>query len=268
MSEIISLISWNVNGIRAAHGKGFLDWLEERRPDILCLQETRAEEAQLLGRLAQPEGYRAYWNASQRRRGYSGTALLARLVPDEVTFGLGVEEFDTEGRTIVAHFPSFTLVNCYFPNGSRDHSRLPFKLAFYDAFLAMCERLRAEGRKVLFCGDVNTAHHEIDLARPRDNRNTTGFLPVERAWLDRVVEAGYVDTFRRENPDLAGQYTWWSVPNSARARNVGWRIDYVFAASEVVDRVRGAFILPEVEGSDHCPVGVYLETDSKGEVRI
>lgn len=252
------LLSWNVNGIRAAHRKGFLDWLHEACPDVLCLQETRAEETQLPARLAQPQGYHGFWNSSRSKKGYSGTGLLTRLEPLAVHFGLGQEEFDQEGRTIIAEYPTFTLINCYFPNGSRDHSRVPFKLAFYDAFLGRCEQLRAHTDAVMFCGDVNTAHKEIDLARPKANRKTTGFLPEERAWLDRVVEVGYVDTFRHFHPHLPGQYTWWSVPTKARERNVGWRIDYFFVAAELLERVTDAFILSDVMGSDHCPVGIRM----------
>jgi exodeoxyribonuclease-3 len=258
MSQTLDLLSWNVNGIRAACRKGFLEWLSQAAPDILCLQETRAEQAQLPTALAQLEGYHAFWNPSRRKKGYSGTGLLTRIEPLSVEFGLGIEEFDQEGRTIVARFPSFVLLNCYFPNGGRDHLRVPFKLAFYEAFLARCEQLRTEGNTVVFCGDVNTAHKEIDLARPRENRNTTGFLPQERAWIDRVVEAGYVDTFRHWHPDLPGQYTWWSMPTRARERNVGWRLDYFFISAEGLDRVEGARILPDVMGSDHCPVGLRL----------
>jgi len=254
----MTVLSWNVNGMRAAHRKGFLDWLAQAAPDILCLQETRAEEHQLPRALAQPAGYHTFWNSSRRKKGYSGTALLTRPEPLDVHFGLGIKEFDQEGRTIIARYPTFTLINCYFPNGSRDHSRVPFKLAFYDAFLDRCEQLRAQGHALVFCGDVNTAHREIDLARPKSNQKTTGFLPEERAWIDQVVQAGYVDTFRHFHPDLAGQYTWWSVPTKARERNVGWRIDYFFAAAEVLDRIAEAFILPEVMGRDHCPVGVRM----------
>jgi exodeoxyribonuclease-3 len=258
VAETITLLSWNVNGIRAVHKKGFLNWLSETGPDILCLQETRAGEAQLPAALAQPAGYRAFWNASRAKQGYSGTALLTRSEPLEIEYGLGVEEFDQEGRTIIARYPSFTLINCYFPNGGRDGGRVPFKLAFYEAFLDMCERLRAQGQAVAFCGDVNTAHREIDLARPKDNQKTTGFLPEERAWIDQVVAAGYVDTFRHLHPDLEGAYTWWSVPTRARERNIGWRLDYFFVVNEMLDRVTDAFILAEVMGSDHCPAGLRL----------
>jgi exodeoxyribonuclease-3 len=258
MPQEITLVSWNVNGIRAVYRKGFMEWLAQAAPDILCLQETRAEPVQVPAALAQLPDYHAFWNASRRKKGYSGTGLLSRLKPLSVQFGLGIEEFDQEGRTIVAEYPSFVLLNCYFPNGGREHERVPFKLAFYDAFLDRCEQLRAQGHTVVFCGDVNTAHKEIDLAHPRENRNTTGFLPQERAWIDRVVEAGYVDTFRHFFPDLPEQYTWWSMPTRARERNVGWRLDYFFVNAEAVDRVTEAFILPEVMGSDHCPVGLRL----------
>lgn len=257
MPKTATLLSWNINGIRAVHKKGFLDWLNQTSPDILCLQETRAEEADLPPELAKVQGYYTYWNASRAKKGYSGTALLTKAKP-AVDFGLGVDEFDQEGRTIIARYRTFTLLNCYFPNGGRDHSRVPFKLGFYQAFLSKCQQLRNQGQAVVFCGDVNTAHEEIDLTHPKQNQNTTGFLPPERAWIDQVVEAGYVDSFRHFHPDLSGQYTWWSVPMRARERNVGWRIDYFFVASEVMKRVVEAFIWPEVMGSDHCPVGIRL----------
>lgn len=259
--RMMTLLSWNVNGIRAVHKKGFLTWLAEVRPDILCLQETRAEAAQLPAELARPEGYQAFWHSPAARRGYSGTALLSREAPLSVQFGLGVPEFDEEGRTIIAEYPSFTMVNCYFPNGGRDQSRVPFKLAFYEAFLDTCEQLRARGQTVIFCGDINTAHREIDLAHPKSNQKTTGFLPEERIWLDQFVSAGYVDTFRHFYPDLAGQYTWWSMVTRSRERNIGWRLDYFFVAAEGLDRVEDAFILPDVMGSDHCPVGIRLRVE-------
>lgn len=255
----LTLLSWNVNGIRAAYRKGFLDWLQVAQPDILGIQESRAEEHQLPQALAQPAGYRGYWNPCRRKKGYSGSALLTRETPLEVELGLGVEEFDQEGRTLIARYPTFTLLTGYFPNGGRDAARVPFKMAFYDAFLNKCEQLRAAGQNVIFCGDVNTAHRKIDLARPKSNVKHTGFLPQERAWIDKVIAAGYVDTFRHLHPDTAGAYTWWSVPTRARARNVGWRLDYFFVAREVLDRVTDAFILPDVLGSDHCPVGIKLQ---------
>jgi exodeoxyribonuclease III len=257
-SSILTLLSWNVNGIRAVHKSGFLEWLAQAAPDILCLQETRAGPADLPGDLRSPAGYHAYWHGCERKRGYSGTALLTRHEPLSVQFGLGVPEFDDEGRTIIADYGAFTLLNCYFPNGGRDHSRLLYKLAFYEAFLDTCERLRRSGKRVLFCGDVNTAHREIDLAHPRQNQKTSGFLPEERAWIDKIIAHGYVDIFRHFHPNLIGQYTWWSVPMRARERNVGWRIDYFFLAEELVGLADEAFICPNVVGSDHCPVGLRL----------
>jgi len=254
-----TLLSWNVNGIRAVYKKGFLEWLAQSAPDILCLQETKAEAAQLPPDLAQPDGYLVYWNHSLAKKGYSGTALLTKQPPLRVEFELGVAEFDREGRTIIAEYPEFVLLNCYFPNGSHDHHRVPFKLDFYAAFLARCEELRAQGRPVIFCGDVNTSHAEIDLANPKTNQNTTGFLPEERAWLDRVVAAGYVDTFRHFYPTLTGQYTWWSMPTRARERNIGWRLDYFFVTPNLVPQLEDAFIWPHVTGSDHCPVGLRLK---------
>lgn len=263
MSGELTLLSWNVNGFRAVLRKGFGDWFAAAAPDILCLQETRVEAGQVPPEWRQPPGYQTFWYSGQRR-GYSGTALFTRPQPDEVQFGLGIPAFDAEGRTIIAHYADFTLINGYFPNGGRDLARVPFKLAYYEAFLATCERLRAEGRAVIFCGDLNTAHREIDLTHPKANQNASGFLPEERAWIDRLIAAGWVDTFRHFYPDLREQYTWWSVPTGARSRNVGWRIDYFFAAAEVMPRVTAAFILPEVMGSDHCPVGIRLQSRLAG----
>lgn len=260
-AQTITLLTWNINGARSVYQKGFMDWLSATAPDILGLQETRADKSQLPADLADPAGYHSYWNPSLAKKGYSGTALLTKIKPLAVEWGLGIAEFDAEGRTIIARYPAFTLLVCYFPNGGRDHSRVPFKLAFYEAFLNKCEQLRAQGESVIFCGDVNTAHRKIDLANPAANQKTTGFLPEERAWLDQVVKAGYVDTFRHFHPDLPGQYTWWSVPANARARNVGWRIDYFFVSPDLLERITGAFILPEVMGSDHCPAGLRLMVD-------
>ncbi len=257
-TNTLTLLSWNVNGARAVYRSGFLDWLAAAAPDILCLQETRCDAEQLQPEMRQPPGYYTFWHGSQRKKGYSGTALLTRQPPDAVRYGLGIPAFDDDGRTIIADYPDFTLINCYFPNGSTDHSRVPFKLAFYDAFLETCEQLRGAGRPVIFCGDVNTAHQEIDLARPRENRNATGFLREERDWIDKVVAHGYVDTLRYLHPNQPGLYTWWAQFAGARARNVGWRLDYFFVAPEVLPRVRDAFILPEVMGSDHCPVGLVV----------
>ena len=255
---MITLYTWNVNGVRAAQRKGFLDWLHATQPDILGIQETKAQPHQLDDALRQPDGYHTVW-ASAERKGYSGVALFSRKEPNSVQIGLSNPEFDTEGRTIIAHYDAFTFITAYFPNGSRDHSRVPFKMAYKDAFLDLCNDLRAQGKSVVFCGDVNTAHQEIDLARPRQNRKHTGFLPEERAWIDKIVAQGYVDTFRHLHPEQEGAYTWWSYIGGARARNVGWRLDYVFTSADLVPHIADAAIHPDVHGSDHCPASLTLE---------
>ena len=254
-----TLLSWNVNGARAVYRNDFLPWLAQAAPDILCLQETRAEASQLPPEMLQPAPYIGFWTHSTRKKGHSGTAILSRWAPLAVDYGIGHAEFDDEGRTVIADYGRFTLINCYFPNGGRDRERVPYKLAFYDAFLSFCEGLRGRGKSLIICGDVNTSHREIDLARPRQNLKSTGFLPEERAWLDRVVGLGYVDTFRHCHPDLAGAYTWWLQWGGARERNIGWRLDYFFITPDLIPYVMDAFILPDVRGSDHCPAGLTLE---------
>ncbi len=256
---MICLYSWNVNGIRAAQQKGFLDWVLQTRPDILCLQETKAQPDQLDEAVRAPEGYIAYWSSAERK-GYSGVGLYTRPEPNSVQLGLGIEEYDIEGRTIVADYGDFVLINAYFPNGGRDHSRVPFKMAYKGDFLETCNQLREQGREVIFCGDVNTAHREIDLARPKQNEKTTGFLPIERAWIDEVVEQGYLDTFRLLHPEQENAYSWWAYWGNARERNVGWRIDYFFITPGLRERVVAAEIHPEVMGSDHCPISLTLAT--------
>ncbi len=258
----VTLLSWNVNGARAIHRAGFLGWLAEASPDILCLQETRAEKGQLPAEMARPEGYFGYWTHSTRKKGHSGTAILSKVEPLTVTAGIGEPEFDDEGRTLVADYGRFILINCYFPNGGRDGERVPYKLRFYDAFQAFCERLRGQGRSLIVCGDVNTAHRESDLARPKQNLKSTGFLPEERAWMDRWTAAGYVDTFRHLYPDATGAFTWWLQWGQARERNIGWRIDYFFITPDLAPHLMDAFILPDVKGSDHCPIGLTLDLEA------
>jgi exodeoxyribonuclease III len=253
-----TLYSWNVNGLRAASRKGFLDWLYTARPDILGIQETKCHPRQLAEEVRQPAGYYSYF-ASAERKGYSGVALYSRVPPLNVQIGFGQPEFDSEGRTIVAEYEHFVLINAYFPNGSRDHSRVPFKMRYKREFLNYCNELRRQGKKVVFCGDVNTAHNEIDLARPRQNQKTTGFLRQERDWLDEIVAQGYVDTFRDLYPDRGGAYSWWSYIGRARDRNVGWRLDYFFVSDDLRPNVAGAAIHPQVQGSDHCPVSLTLD---------
>ncbi len=256
MTEL-EILSWNVNGLRAVLKKGFVDFLQEKKPDILCLQETKASEDQLPPEIRTAWGYHVYF-ASGEKKGYSGVAILSKEKPLSVAAGFGVQEFDREGRVLVADYGAFVLLNIYFPNGKASTERLDYKMRFYDAFLEYADRLKAQGRKIIVCGDVNTAHREIDIARPRENSKVSGFLPEERAWLDRFVAHGYADTFRQFNRE-PGQYTFWDVITKARERNVGWRIDYFFVSEDVLPQLKDAFILPEIMGSDHCPIGIRID---------
>jgi exodeoxyribonuclease-3 len=257
--KTISLHSWNVNGVRAVQKKGFFEYLKKESPDILCIQETKAEKDQLDKELLSPEGYFSFWNSSKRKKGYSGTAIYSKLLPGSVSFGLGVEEFDQEGRTLVAEFGDYVLFNIYFPNGKANAERLDFKMDFYEAFQQRALKEVKVGKKVIMCGDVNTAHHKIDLARPKENVDISGFLPIERAWMDRFEESGFSDTFRMFHPDEADQYSWWSMRAGARARNVGWRIDYFYVSDNAKSHLKDAYILQNIFGSDHCPIGIKLE---------
>lgn len=251
------LISWNVNGIRAIEKKGFFEWMARESPDILCLQETKAHPEQLTEKFIKPAGYCSFWSAAVKK-GYSGVAIYSKKQPQSVVQGLGVKEFDSEGRTLIADYGDFVLFNIYYPNGGAGNQRVPFKMRFYDAFLKKAEGLRKRGRKIIITGDVNTAHTAIDLARPKENARNTGFLPEERAWVSKFIACGYVDTFRHFNKE-PGHYTWWDYYTGARARNVGWRIDYFFVTKNVLPVLKKAFILKDVLGSDHCPVGIEIK---------
>jgi exodeoxyribonuclease III len=254
----IRLVSWNVNGIRAAQKKGFLEWLQAAGPDIVCLQETKARPEQLDSVLRQPEGYHSYWNYPERK-GYAGVATLSRIEPTTVAYEFPAGELDTEGRVIATEYPDFTLFGVYFPNGGAGLKRLDYKLEFYDRFLDHVDTLKAQGKGVIIAGDVNTAHHEIDLARPKDNSQNTGFLRVERDWLDKLAAHGYVDSFRHFS-DAPEQYSYWDMKTRARERNVGWRIDYFWVSENLLPRLTGAWISPDIYGSDHCPIGLSLKT--------
>lgn len=258
MPKKIKIISWNVNGIRAVLRKGFLKWLDKENPDILCLQETKAWRDQLGKDVTDHKKYRSFWHSATSKKGYSGVATFTKEEPLHVETGFGIEKFDMEGRVVMTEFKKFMLFNVYFPNGKQDSERLNYKLEFYDAFLAHINKLKKKGKKIIFCGDVNTAHKEIDLARPKANEKISGFLPIERKWIDRVVKDGYLDSLREfhTEPDL---YSWWDLKSRARERNVGWRIDYFFVQKELRKHLKDAYILPEVMGSDHCPVGITLQ---------
>lgn len=253
----IRLISWNVNGLRAVQRKGALNWFWQFRRDIICVQETKAQKEQLDDELIHVDGYKSYF-CSAEKKGYSGVAIYSALEPHNVTCGFGNKLFDIEGRVIEAKYDRFTLFNVYFPNGKASKERLQYKMEFYEAFLTVIESRVKKGENVVFCGDVNTAHKEIDLARPRENENVSGFLPEERAWMDILVGRGYLDTFRMFNSQPA-QYTWWDMKTRARQRNIGWRIDYFFVNEALGPSVRNAFILPQIDGSDHCPIGIELD---------
>ncbi len=253
----VRALSWNVNGLRAVEKKGFLDWFIQERPDILCLQETKASPEQVPPQITDVPGYHSFF-ASASKKGYSGVALFTKEQPRRVSYGFGIESFDSEGRIIIADYERYVLFNIYFPNGRSSAERLQYKLGFYDAFLDFVEGVRSQGRNIVLCGDVNTAHKEIDLARPKENSKVSGFLPEERAWMDRFVAHGYVDIFRVFNQE-PGQYTYWDLMTRARERNVGWRIDYFFVDQKFAPLVKAAYIMPDVMGSDHCPVGIDIQ---------
>ncbi|MFC1808936.1 exodeoxyribonuclease III [Candidatus Omnitrophota bacterium] len=250
------IISWNVNGIRAIHKKGFVPWLVEEQPDILCLQETKASFDQVPDDIKCAQGYAAHF-ALGERKGYSGVGILSKIKPKKIITEIGKKACDGEGRIIRADFDNFILFNVYFPNGNASQERLDYKMNFYEEFLKYVTALCRRGKKVIFCGDVNTAHTEIDLARPKENENVSGFLPIERAWIDECIKHGFVDTFRLFT-ESGGHYSWWDYKTRARERNVGWRIDYVFVSENMKKKVKSAFIMSDVFGSDHCPLGVTI----------
>ncbi len=254
----MKIVSWNVNGLRAVHRNGFWEKFLALKPDIFCLQETKAQPEQLPADVRETKGYFAHFTHPVVKKGYSGVALYSKTEPLSVEYGLGVPEFDMEGRQIAAHYKDFSVIVCYFPNGGQGPERLAFKLDYYDAFLAYVEKLRKKQPNIIFCGDVNTAHEAIDLARPKENEDNTGFLPEERAWLDEVVRLGYVDTFRHFFPTTAGAYTYWDQKTRARERNVGWRIDYFFVSQEMLKKTKKAAIHSDVFGSDHCPISIEI----------
>ncbi len=246
-----TLISWNVNGIRAAEKKGLFDWMKEKDADFVCLQETKAQVDQLNETFTAPSGYSS-WFASAEKKGYSGVVTYAKNEPLKVST-LGIDEFDTEGRSLILEYPDFTLINCYFPNSQDEGKRLDYKLRFNNAVKEYCDKVVAEGKQVILCGDYNVAHKPIDLANPTRNEKNPGYLPEERSWMDSFLSSGYVDTFRKycQDPD---RYSWWSYRFKARENNAGWRIDYFCVNDAFEDNLISADILDQVMGSDHCPV--------------
>jgi exodeoxyribonuclease III len=254
---MIKIISWNVNGIRAVEKKGFVDWMQLESPDILCVQETKAHPEQLSQELKEVDEYESFW-ASAEKRGYSGVAIYTKKKPLEVRV-LGDERFDSEGRVLILLFDDFAVVNAYFPNSQEGGKRLDYKLDFCNTLLETCDSYVKQGIQIVLTGDYNIAHKRIDLKNPDRNENNPGFFPVERAWMDQFIEAGYVDTFRLfcQDPD---QYTWWSYRFRAREKNIGWRIDYQCVSAGLRDSVEESGIMSDVMGSDHCPVSLVLKS--------
>jgi exodeoxyribonuclease III len=253
----IKMISWNINGIRAGFKKGLADFIQKEEADIYCFQETKAKPEQVPLEFKKISGYHSYFS-SPVKKGYSGVAVYSKSIPPKVTYSIGKSRFDEEGRVIALDMKKFLLFNTYFPNGGASPARLDYKMDFYDNFLKTINHLRSRGNKIIFCGDINTAHNEIDLARPAANKNNTGFLPQERAWIDKVVRSGYMDTFRLFNKE-GGHYSWWDYKTRARERNVGWRLDYFFAAQELKNNLMNSYILNNIMGSDHSPVVLEME---------
>lgn len=252
----MKLASWNVNGVRAAWSKGLSQFLQSSEFDLICLQETKAEQSQLTQEQLLPSDYRSVW-MSAKKPGYSGLGLYYKRAPISVEFGIGDEEIDQEARVMIAEFPEFLLVNCYFPNSQRDHARLPFKLRFCQLMTDFVRRQQAAGVQVILCGDLNIAHREIDLRNPKSNVDNAGFLPEERMAMDTLLSAGLVDIFRQQNPQ-PDQYTWWSYRPGVREKNIGWRLDYFLVSQGLEQKVQRSWICPHILGSDHCPVGIQM----------
>jgi exodeoxyribonuclease-3 len=254
----MKIVSWNVNGIRAVYKKGAWDYFRKADAGIFCLQETKAHPDQLPPELRAPNGYFSYFDHSKAKKGYSGVAIYSKKKPEKVIYEMGISEYDQEGRLIGAFYDDFVLLNVYFPNGGSGLERLKFKLEFYEHFFNLIQKIR-KNNNVIFCGDINTAHNEIDLARPKENEKNTGFLPIERAWIDKLVSHDWVDAFRHFHPEIKDAYTYWDMKTFARDRNVGWRIDYFFVNKEFLPKIKTSGIIPDVFGSDHCPITLDIQ---------
>lgn len=252
------MLCWNVDGLRSVLKKGFMEWFRKESPDILCIQETRLADGEIPEEVLHIDGYYSYFSCSKTRKGYSGVALFTREKPADVKYGFGVERFDDEGRIIVADYGRFVLLDIYFPNGKASQERLDYKMAFYDTFLNYVDHLKKQGKSIVICGDVNTAHTELDIARPRENSKKSGFLPMEREWMDKLESHGFIDTYRVFEKE-GGHYTYWDMRTGARKRNVGWRIDYFYISDDLRKNLKNAFIESDVTGSDHCPIGIEID---------
>lgn len=250
----MKLVSWNVNGLRAIYKKGFIDIFKDLNADIFCVQETKMQEGQIELDL---DGYHEYYNYAERK-GYSGTAIFTKKEPLNVSYGIGIEEHDKEGRVITLEFDQFYMVNCYTPNSGRELARLDYRMTWEDAFRGYLKALDSK-KPVIICGDLNVAHTEIDLKNPKSNRKNAGFTDEERGKIDMLLESGFTDTFRKIYPEKVGAYTWWSYMFNARANNAGWRIDYFLTSDRIGGNIKDAYIYSEIMGSDHCPVGLELD---------
>jgi len=251
----LKILSWNVNGIRAVYKKGFLDWLKKSRADIVCLQETKAQKEQLPFNLTNPRNYYSYFNSAQKK-GYSGVAIYSKEKPRKIEFDLGLKRFDKEGRFLRLEFSDFNLINLYLPHGGRQKENYGYKLEVYERLIKYLRK--AKNQKIVLIGDFNIAHQEIDLARPKDNVKNIMFTPRERKQIERIVKLGFTDSFRKFNQE-SGYYTWWAYIRNCRERNIGWRIDYAFVSKTLVAKLKDAFILSKVKGSDHCPIGIKIK---------
>ena len=253
-SEAISIFTWNVNGIRAAQNKGFMDWFKRTNADIVCLQETKAQPEQLDDSVKNIPGYESHWFSAQKK-GYSGVCIYSKPKPERVKLGLGNENFDLEGRVIFAEYEKFVLANVYFPNGGRGPERVRYKLDFYNELFFQLDKNYLGRKGIIVTGDFNTAHKEIDLAEPDKNRKNSGFLPEEREWIDKLIRLGYVDVFRKFHKE-EGLYTFWDQVTRKRESNLGWRIDYFMVSEDFADNIISSEVYMDVTGSDHCPVSI------------
>ena len=255
MQKTLNILSWNVNGIRSVNRNGFIEFLKEHSPDILCIQEIKSGKKDIPSELTSSFTYKTYWNPAEKK-GYSGTAVFTKERPLKVEYNLEMERFDREGRSIILEYPDFILINLYFPHGGREKENIPYKLDAYRHFLKTIKEIKE--KPIILCGDFNVAHKDIDLERPKDNMNNTMFTHEERKCIDSIIKEGFTDTFRLFNKEK-GNYTWWPYMKDLRERNIGWRIDYIFISESLKPKVKDAFILKKVKGSDHCPIGIEIE---------